>query len=110
MAEELLLVMGEQEFDYMRWAADRAEPLLRDRIHHVMHAIRGGAIPNPNRWPAFEQCVARLDDRDEVIALIAAQLLRLEQFDQGFRLNRVVEERVEQLLHDARSRPWIERG
>ena len=29
MAEQLLLVMGEREFPYMTWAADRAEPELK---------------------------------------------------------------------------------
>jgi hypothetical protein len=110
MAEELLLLMGAREFAYMRWAAERAESALASAIGRVMGAIRGGARPNPARWPDPGTCAAYLDSADEVVAVMAAQLLRLRQLGAGFALEGHLWERVDALLEGARRRPWFTRG
>jgi hypothetical protein len=109
MAEELLLAMRERESAYMTWAAGRAEPALAERIGQILGAIRAGRQPNPGRWPGFQECVARLDDRDEVVAIMAAQMLdlghRRPESTAGDRLSG----RVEELLQGARENPWYTR-
>lgn len=108
MAEELLLLMGKQEFPYMRWAAE-AEPALRTRISEMMATIQAGAMPNPERWPSVEECTERLSAADEVVAIMAAQMLYHKQRDQGIALTAEVQEKMIQLLHDASHRPWFTR-
>jgi WD40 repeat protein len=106
MAEEILMLMGSREFEYMRWAADNAEPALKARIHQIVDAIRAGAKPNPARWPSVDVCVARLHDADEVVALMAAQLLTQLQRRTGSRFAAWIEERIAELQSDAVRRPW----
>jgi hypothetical protein len=78
MAEELLLVMGAREHDYLRWAADRSGPELRRRIQQVARSIDEGAKPRAGRWPSREHCVAYLGHEDDVVSIMAAQLLQLK--------------------------------
>ena len=104
MAEELLLLMGAREFEYMAWAADKAEPALRVRIREIMRAIDAGALPDPERWPSADECIARLDDPDDVIALMAAQLLAQKTIRQGLRLDEDRSRRANQLICEANAR------
>jgi uncharacterized delta-60 repeat protein len=101
MAEELLLLMGRREFEYMAWAADKAEPPLRARIHEIMQAIEAGALPDPDRWPSPNECIARLDDPDEIIALMAAQMLAQKMFRRGLSLDDSLCQRLCQLNREA---------
>jgi hypothetical protein len=104
MAEELLLVMGAEEFGYMIWAAGRAGPGLRSRIGELMSAIRTGATTNPARWPGVAECARYLDDEDEVVAIMAAQLIDAQACgdaqDEGDR------PKVDRLLASAAATPW----
>ncbi len=104
MAEELLLLMGAQEFEYMAWAADKAEPALQTRIHEILQAIEAGALPDPGRWPTTDECIARLDDPDDVVALMAAQMLAQKMTRQGLRLDDELRRRGNQLIREANQR------
>jgi hypothetical protein len=106
MARELLLVMGAREVPYMAWAAERAEPVLRERIWEVIAEVRAGASRARWRWPAPDQCKALLDDSDEVVALMAAQMLRLQSVwgEEG------LDAKVNRLLGQAARRPWYNGG
>jgi len=110
MAEEILLVMGSRELTYMRWAAERAAPPLRRRIGEIAAAIEAGAGPHPERWPGIASCAARLDDPDEVVALMAAQMLRLQQIERSSSLAEPLRVRVDGILDEARRRPWFARS
>jgi hypothetical protein len=110
MAEELLLVMGAREFAYMRWATERAEAALATAIRRVMDAIRNGASPDPARWPGPRTCAAFLDSGDEVVAVMAAQMLRLRQLGTGLTLDAGLQAWVDALVEGARRRPWFARG
>jgi len=110
MAEEILLIMGEREFDYMTWAARQAEPMLQTRIVQIMDKIRNGIKPDPDRWPSFTDCVIRLEHSDKVIALMAAQILRQKEVKQGLALDRSLAQKVDQLLQDATLHPWFTRS
>lgn len=75
LAEQLLLLMGRAEFRYMAWAARRATGLLRSRVLEIVTRIRAGAGFDPRQSPSLADCVARLDDPDEVVAIMAAQMI-----------------------------------
>jgi len=109
MAEELLLLMGEHQFNYMAWAAANADTALKVRIGEIVEAIRAGVIPDPRRWPTVEECLIRLDSSDEVVAIMAAQLLYYKRLRQGIQMDHAVQQRVFQLLQDAGMRPWSTR-
>lgn len=106
LAEELLLVMGAREFAYMHWAVSRAGKDLRARILQIMATITGGATANPGRWPEIEQCVPYLDDPDEIVAIMAAQMIGQHCCHEHRPVNAVVEGKVDALLEAARKRPW----
>ena len=109
MAEEILLLMGKQEFEYMNWAADNAESLLKQAIHTVMNKIKNGAKFNLARLPSFDDCVTRLDSDDEVIAIMAAQTLTQKQIQQGLELDEGLQIKVNKLLSQAMQNPWFTR-
>ena len=110
MAEQLLLLMGVREAAYIRWAADNVEPALATRLHEILTAIRADARPDPDRWPSPADCAARLDDPDEVVAIMAAQVLRHCEDENGRPIEDRRRKRVYELLQAARERPWFVRS
>jgi len=106
MAEELLLTMGVTEFPYMTWAAAKAPPAVTSRIGEIMAAIRRGADPDPARWPAADACAPYLAAEDEVVGVMAAQMIRKHACRADRPVDPRVAGRVESLLDGARQRPW----
>jgi WD40 repeat protein len=106
MAEEILLLMGRRQFEYMKWAAENAEAALRKRIYQKMEAIRSGAQPNRARWPSVQRCLLRLYHCDEVVALMAADLLRQRSAEEISHFSSSARERIEYLSFQASLRPW----
>jgi hypothetical protein len=74
IAEQILFTMGAREFDYMRWAARQSKPELRDRIFETMDKISEGEQPSISSWPSLDVLQKYLNDRDEVVAIMAAQM------------------------------------
>ncbi|MFZ1986344.1 MAG: hypothetical protein WAU91_18175 [Desulfatitalea sp.] len=109
MAEEILLQMGSHEFAYMGWAADKAAPALQRRIHQVMTAIKTGARPNPHRWPTDEACLSRLHDADEVVAIMAAQMLGQMRGCKYHSIKLDSQKKIQMMLADVAQRPWFVR-
>lgn len=107
MAEEILLLVGKRELKYMSWAAGIAGRSLKTRIEQIMTAIRSGAAPNPGRWPSVDECISRLNDSDEIVALMAAQMIQQRQFREHFCVEEGVKTQVTKLIERARSRPWF---
>jgi hypothetical protein len=110
MAEQLLLVMGERESAYLHWAASRAQPDLKARIDQIREAIGSGARPDPACWPSVQVCAAHLADRDEVVAIMAAQMIYQQQQRCGVRLDHRLQVRVDHYLREASRRPWFVRA
>ncbi len=109
MAEEILYLMGGREFEYMRWAADNAESAFtRSRILGIMARINQGAKPNPNRWPTVRECVQRLAHSDEIIRIMAAQMLS-QHLVNGLQVRKHIRGKILGLLDDAAKRPWFVR-
>ena len=79
IAEQLLLLMGTREFEYMDWAASQLGNPLRKRIRHIMCLISNGHTANPDSWPCVAQLQVYLQHEDEVIAFMAAQMLANRQ-------------------------------
>ena len=105
MAVQLLLCMGSAEVPCLTSAAETAQPALRPRIGEVTDAVCRGAKPDPAVWPTLPKCIARLRDKDEVVATIAAQMLALHTVRLGAHLPAPCRKRVTPLLADARRRP-----
>ena len=106
MAEEIVLVMGETEMEYLRWAAAAAQPGLRARIESMATGIRDGADPDPVRWPSIGACVARLDDGDPVVAFMAAQMLELHRTWRGVVLRGALQDRVRERMAEGQAMRW----
>ena len=106
MAEALLYCMGPAESDYLRWAIRHAKPGIAPRIRQVMAAFRRERQPRPPRWPSVGNCLRRLRHRDEVIAIMAAQVLQ----QRGARgLPQAIRDAIARLLDSAARRPWYVR-
>jgi WD40 repeat protein len=110
MAEQLLLVMGARELAYMQWAANSADKQLRKRICDVINAITNDARPDPNCWPTMFACMHRLDDADEVVAIMAAQMIRLIALTSGTQVDSRISHQVDQLICRAAEKPWYVRA
>ncbi|WP_300455061.1 WD40 repeat domain-containing protein [Accumulibacter sp.] len=107
MAEQLLLAMGAGQFGYLDWAIRQADSTLANRIRQLKRSIACGVQPERGQWPTSGPCIARLDDEDEVVAIMAAQMIAL--CGQRGNLSARLWRRVNVLLADARARPWFVR-
>ena len=108
LAEELLYLMGSTEFGYLRWAAANAAPALALRIRRVMAAIGRGKQPAPHRWPRPSECTQRLHHVDEVIAIMAAQMLQ-QRGVSNRQMRPSTQRRMTELLDSAAKSPWFVR-
>ncbi len=108
IAEEILCVMGKDEFEYMEWAAASAPTPVADRIHWIMHQIEGGRVANRPSWPGVQTCETLMDDGDPVIALMAAQMLDLRCACMP-PVNAATRQRMTALLDTAHSMYWRNR-
>ncbi len=107
MAVELLLHMGAAEMDYIRWAEAHAQSdLLRDTIASVRRRVQAGESASVDRWPSAADCVEFLDDADEVVALMAAQMLQLHSWQGGLVLHEPVARSVHARLASATKLHW----
>lgn len=108
MAEEILFLMGAHEFPYMRWAAAHAEPALQRRIIDIVTAIKRGMVSHISRWPSINECIERLSATDEIIAIMAAQMLNLYSIS-GVSMQPSIHNKMMQLLGKAAECPWFVR-
>lgn len=105
MAEETLLMMGSEQFDYMQWAAENPDPCLQPRISQVITEIRNGVRPNLARWPSPQVLESHLDHADPVISLMAAQLLH-HMTHHGWELSSDLTIRVDHTLEAGQAMDW----
>lgn len=110
IAEEILCVMGDDEFEYMNWAAASAPAAVADRVRAIMQQIEDGRIPNPAHWPAVQTCEALMEDSEPVVALMAAQMLGLHCSCNTPPLATAAQERMKGLLDTAPSLYWRNRA
>jgi WD40 repeat protein len=75
MAEELLLLMGTSGMSYLRWAAAEVTGDLQHRIYQIILEIHHGRLPNPVRWPSIAALTQLLVHSQQIVTLMAAQLL-----------------------------------
>lgn len=108
IAEEILCVMGEDEFDYMEWAAASAPTPVAARIRSIMHEIEGGRVANQADWPCVQTCETLMDDSEPVVALMAAQILDLRCVCVP-PLNPATRQRMRALLDTAQTMYWRNR-
>lgn len=107
-AEEILCVMGEDEFEYMEWAAASAPTTVSDRVRAIMDQIRNGRGPTQANWPDVRICEALMEDSEPVVALMAAQILDL-RCNCMPPLNATTRQRMQTLLDTALSMHWRNR-
>lgn len=109
MSEQLLFIMGYKEADYMRWAAEQSPPELRRRIVETIDEVLKGAKPAVSSWPSLEKLFAYLDDADEAVAIMAAQM---SVYASLARRQSIPEEqylRIERLLWRSHELHWLKR-
>ncbi len=87
MAREILLVVGAREAAYMEWAAETAQGALRQSIAALMRAVADDVRPDPGTWPSIAECAVRLDHPDDIVALMAAQLICLQHASSNTRVS-----------------------
>jgi WD40 repeat protein len=109
IAEEILCVMGDEEFEYMDWAAASVPAIVADRIRTIMQQIEDGRTPDPAHWPDVQTCEALMEDSEPVVALMAAQMLDL-RCDCGIPLAAATQKRMGALLDTAPSLYWRNRA
>jgi len=109
IAEQLLLRMGPEEFDYMMWAANDAPPVLRKRIHGVIDHISEGAKPDLASWPSLQTLRTYLDNRDEVVAIMAAQMAETIARARHIVMRPSMSRKVSRLLHRSHDLNWLRR-
>ncbi len=73
--------MGSDETPYMQWAAGQSAPQLKDEINSVIHAISKGKAADRSKWPARAILTKYLANPDEVILIMAAQMIALGEKD-----------------------------
>lgn len=103
MAREILLLVGTRELDYMHWAAEQAAPALRQRIAEVIDEVCAGVPPDPACWPSTPACIRLLDHADDIVALMAAEMLLVRRCRDGERLEPAIEERATARVDAARA-------
>jgi hypothetical protein len=95
MAEQLVLTMGIEQLDYMRWAARTAEAGLQTRIVELMDRVFRGQKASASNWPIQAVLERYLDSEDKVIAIMAAQSVALRS---GVCLNKLSEDTRDTVL------------
>jgi WD40 repeat protein len=107
MAEQLLFWMGLKELCYLRWAARTAEShQLAERIREITKQIVRGQRATIHRWPSVAECVSHLTNADEIIRIMAAQMLRMRSTIDGISIDPSIATLVELHLQAALDRPW----
>ena len=106
MARQLLLIMGAAQFEYLHWAARKAKPALRARIHDVIAAIKQGDEPDPSVWPSVAACARYLGHEDPVLEVMAAQMLQQKLSVQSVDLAEPLRVRVAEVLAEAPKMHW----
>jgi WD40 repeat protein len=110
MARQLVLLMGIRQWPYLCWARDRAVAPLRQRIAQLMRAVMDRQRPELDRCPDVRACVARLNDPDEVIAIMSAQVLRWRSRLEDRTLPDETIRLISANLGRAAARPWYLRA
>ena len=106
MAEQILLIMGPEEQDYMNWAANDADDKLKDAIIDLTKRIKEGESWNGKNWPSVKACCDYLNHEDEVISLMAAQMLSQWDVNDCANLDPSTEQKMQKLLARAPSMHW----
>jgi hypothetical protein len=110
MAEQLLLVMGQAQLTYMRWAARSARQPLQSRIVDMVARVVRGDSTDRDEWPTPAECCRLLHDDDEVIAVMAAQYLALyHKLDGPLYLSQRQRAHLDRVLRLARNMVWFTR-
>jgi len=109
MSRELLLLMGKAELQYMRWAASTSSNAVHAEIHSLIDEIRQDACANPGYWPHPEKLSTYLDHKQQIVSLMAAQLIQrqgiiMEVNDNYLRKANHIIERGEDLHLQTRAR------
>ncbi len=106
MAEQILLIMGPEEQDYMNWAANDADDKLKDAIFSLLKRLEKGESWNGANWPSVEACCDYLNHEDEVVSLMAAQMLSQWDVNDCSNLEAPTKQKMQSLLARAPSMHW----
>lgn len=108
MAIYLLSHMGQSARDYMNFIANRSSGLLKDRIHKKLEIIETETQNFRPNIPANE-LVSRLYHSDEIVRIMAAQMLRILHTQKLSNYSREIQSQIDQLIFQALEQPWYTR-
>lgn len=109
LSREILLFMGTREIEYMNWAATNSESRLRTAITSVIREIKSGIEPDYQNWPAIKVCQQYLQHDDEVVSVMAAQMINLLHNIRRLPVSQEICQRVESLLVKSEQMHWKKR-
>lgn len=106
LSREILLFMGVKEIEYMNWAAKNSKLRLRTVITSLINEVMENVKPNYQNWPAVAACKPYLNHDDDVVSVMAAQMIDLQ-----LRFNKQVipqgfYRKVELLLAKSKEMDW----
>lgn len=106
LAEALIAAMGPDAVPYLRWAERQGPGAGCERIVALRRRLQAGESVESPPWPSARICRRLLDHGDEVVAVMAAQMLELRRTKFGEALSPATSAGVESLLAAARRRAW----
>ncbi len=106
LAEALVTAMGPDAVPYLRWAERQGADAERERIVALRRRLQAGESVESSPWPSARICRRLLQHGDEVVAVMAAQMLALRRDKLGEALSPETSAGVESLLAAARARAW----
>lgn len=109
LSREILLFMGLSDLDYMQWAANRSIPRLKSAIKSIIQEIKKGVKPDPLHWPSILDCKKYLNHQDEVIAVMAAQMINMHCMVGGQTISNDLRLSVDKLLMRSEELHWKKR-
>lgn len=104
LAEYLVPLLARNDPHYLDWAESTAEEPVAERIRSFAQRKL------PSRPPPISDCVRRLDDCDEVVAIMAAQTLAIYAMRHPLALRVEHENRIRDALERASELHWRKRA
>lgn len=106
LAREILLFMGIKEIEYINWAADNSKAELRTVITTLIEKIKRGVKPSYQHWPAVTKCKQYLQHSDEVISIMAAQMINMQCSLNRQEISQELHQKVMSLLIRSKEMNW----
>lgn len=109
LSKQILLFMGINELEYMNWASNNSKNKLKSTIQSLIKDINEGIGPDPQNWPTISECQKYLLHHDEVVSIMAAQMINLQCNLGKQMITQGLQQKVESLLIKSEKMHWKKR-